>query len=455
LGVTRQLILLLSLAFALAARAADPTTTQRTISFRRDVAPILLDQCQQCHGPDKAKGAYRLDNYNRLLTPGDSKDAPVAPGKPDASSIYHLITTPDEDDRMPQKADPLAKANVATIRRWIEQGASFDGPDRAAPLASLVTDREHPAPPKTYPQPIAVTALAFNSDGTELAVSGYHEITLWNPADGQLVGRIPRIAERTCALAYSADGKTLAIAGGAPGTLGEVRLCDPITRQPGKVIDRITDLMLTVRYSPDGSRLAAGGADSAIRLYDAHTAKRQRLIEQHADWVTDLAFSPDGTRLASASRDKSSRIFDVQSGAMLTAFLLHEEPIIGVAWSPDGKSCYTAGRDRKLRLWHAADAKPVDPATNLDADPLRLETSAGHLFLAQTDGTLRQYGLEKRDLLRTYPKASDWLYCIAIDAKHHRLAAGTYTGEVLIWDTDTGAPLTSFIASPGYVSKKN
>src|SRR4051812_8642755 len=107
---------------ALAAQAAGPTS-QPAVSFVRDIAPILVSQCQQCHGPEKQKGNYRLDTYARLMKAGESGDASVTPGKPEKSQLYVLLRAADEADRMPQKADPLPDKSVELIRRWIEGGA--------------------------------------------------------------------------------------------------------------------------------------------------------------------------------------------------------------------------------------------------------------------------------------------------------------------------------------------
>src|SRR5205807_207596 len=149
-----------------------------------------------CHGPEKSKGKYRLDSFERLMNPGKSKDAPVVAGKPESSALFRLITAHDEDERMPQKADPLRAADVELIRRWIEEGAKFDGTDRSASLASLVPQPPEPAAPQVYPEPVPITALAFSPDGKVLAASGYHEMTLWGPTDGKLLGRIPGLPER-------------------------------------------------------------------------------------------------------------------------------------------------------------------------------------------------------------------------------------------------------------------
>src|SRR5438874_198126 len=81
---------------ALAEQGAAAT---QPISFRREVAPILLAQCQKCHGPEKSKSKFRLDTFQRLGQPGESRAAPVTAGKPGQSEIYRLLTADDDEDR--------------------------------------------------------------------------------------------------------------------------------------------------------------------------------------------------------------------------------------------------------------------------------------------------------------------------------------------------------------------
>src|SRR5258707_1081647 len=114
----------------------------KPVSFSHDIAPLLFQQCQGCHGPEKSKGKYRVDTFDRLFTPGESKEPPVTSGKPGQSNLLRLITAKDDDDRMPQKADPLPAAQVLLVRRWIEEGAEFDGASKSAPIAALVEEQD-------------------------------------------------------------------------------------------------------------------------------------------------------------------------------------------------------------------------------------------------------------------------------------------------------------------------
>jgi len=113
-----------------------------SLSFNRDIRPILSDNCLACHGPDSAerKASLRLDTHEGLF--GSRKDGvAVTPGKPDASLVWTRISTADEDDLMPP-ADShkrLTAEQKAAVRRWIEQGAvwephwSLKKPDRPTP----------------------------------------------------------------------------------------------------------------------------------------------------------------------------------------------------------------------------------------------------------------------------------------------------------------------------------
>src|SRR5437588_11724958 len=73
--------LVLCLCAAPLAPAAEAPASLETVSFRRDIAPVFVKRCQSCHGPEKSKGKFRLDSFERLMTPGESKAAPIVPGK--------------------------------------------------------------------------------------------------------------------------------------------------------------------------------------------------------------------------------------------------------------------------------------------------------------------------------------------------------------------------------------
>lgn len=97
------------------------------ITFNRDVRPILSDKCFYCHGPDSAKreADLRLDVRDVAVASGA-----IVPDKPDESEMLRRILSHDPDEQMPPAIAKLAKlteAEITTLRRWIEQGAEYEG----------------------------------------------------------------------------------------------------------------------------------------------------------------------------------------------------------------------------------------------------------------------------------------------------------------------------------------
>jgi hypothetical protein len=431
------------------AEAAGAAVDPNKVSFRRDIAPLLVKNCVACHGPEKAESGYRVDTFERAKKPGDIGSPPFTPGKIDESEWVRLMTSSEMEERMPKEADPLPAGQIDLVKRWIADGAPFDGPDAAAPLASYLPRASHPNPPDVYPAPVPITALAFNPDGGELAVGGYHEVTIHSAADGKLLRRIKNVPQRTHALAYTPDGVTLAIGGGTPGRLGEVKLVNAADGAERRLLMTTSDEVFDLALSPDGNRLAIAAADRAIRIFKLADGGLERTIENHADWVMAIAFSPDGARLASASRDKTAKLFEVATGQLLATYSAHAETVYGVAFSADGQFVFSAGRDNRIRQWKSSDAANAGEIS-FGGEVYKIVASGDFLFAPSADKTVRQFKRADRAAVRSYDGQADWVYAAAYHSGTKRLAAGGYDGRVMIWNVENGKPVSQFVAAPGY-----
>ena len=100
------------------------------LQFNRDIRPILSDKCFHCHGPDPKKrdSGLRLDIREETLKERDGIFA-IVPGKPDESDLCVRIASDDKEEQMPPPKSKLArltKAEVATLRQWIAEGAPYE-----------------------------------------------------------------------------------------------------------------------------------------------------------------------------------------------------------------------------------------------------------------------------------------------------------------------------------------
>jgi hypothetical protein len=123
------------LAFAGAFRALADDAADR--HFLDKVKPLLDSRCVSCHGPDKVKGALRLDSRAAVLKGGDNGPG-IVPGKPSSSLLLQAVMHAKPDLEMPPK-EKLTTNDIAVLRRWIEDGAPW--PETATNMAATAHRR--------------------------------------------------------------------------------------------------------------------------------------------------------------------------------------------------------------------------------------------------------------------------------------------------------------------------
>src|ERR1035438_5062040 len=116
------------------------------VKFNRDIRPIMSDTCFRCHGPDKRArmAGMRLDRREEALKATPSGATPIVPGDPEKSAIVQRIFATDAARRMPpQYAEKvLTDAQKDTVRRWVAEGAAYEGhwayqPVKRAPVPEV------------------------------------------------------------------------------------------------------------------------------------------------------------------------------------------------------------------------------------------------------------------------------------------------------------------------------
>lgn len=459
--------------FALFALFATALPASAQVSFKKEIAPILLRRCAGCHGERTNLGGWRAHTYAALTKRGSSGAAPLVPGKPETSELYKRLVAKSEAIRMPKSDDALDAAQLALFRKWILEGAKFDGPSPTTLLKNLLGPRTHPAAPVVYRTPVPVLALALLPGGKRVVVGGYHEVTIWDTTTGRLLQRLGGLPQRIQSLALTRDGKSLLVGGGTPGEYGEVTLVELSTGKR-RVLDTFNDLVLSAVFSADETKLAAGGAEATVRTYARTSGERLWSMSVHSDWVTALGFSGDGTYLASASRDKTVKVYEAATGTLFTTFNGHnrqygqfkgQDPVYALRF--DGPLALSAGGGKWVQEWDPVKAKAESGdagdmedrffkashaqhlAHGFDREVFGLCLKEKQLFAVSGNGQVRQFDLTTQQPVRTYGDAGEWAFAVDADLSCQRLVVGGFDGQVRVFDTRSGQVVCRFAAQPG------
>ena len=378
----------------------EPSTKTSSVSFARDVWPVLRANCVSCHRPGKLKGKLDLTTMAALVKGG--KHGPVLEvGAPSDSPLVAEVS--GEEPEMPPEGSPLTVTEVAVLSRWIAEGAVDD-----TPAGGLGTRRPDQLP--VYHTLPAVPALAFSPDGALLAVAGHHEIILHRGDGSAITGRWLGSSPRIESLAFSRDGKFLAACGGAPSEFGEIQIWDVAAGTLVRSIRAGSDTLYGVSWSDDGTRLAVGGADKLVRAFDAASGAQLMQCDNHLDWVFGTAFVHDGSKLISISRDRGVKLIDVSTGHLIDDAARPREPVLAIARHPKEDMVAFTGTEGKVRLHR----------------------------MAPRGGRLKEGDDKEESAVREFEHMATPLHAVALSADGTRLACGGQNGEIRLFSTDSG-----------------
>ena len=426
---------------ALPARAEE-----KPVSFHNDLRPIFNASCNACHKPEKTKGDLDMTTHAALLKGGKHGSGVVA-GDPAKSKLVEMIS--GDEPEMPPDDDPLTKEQIALIERWIREGAKDDTP---APGTAKVE-------PPTYAAPPVISAMAFSPDGSMLAVSGYHEVLL-HKADGsalvrRLVGESPRVES----IAFTNDGKTLGVAGGAPAEFGQVQLWDPAGQKLVKTFQVGQDSLFGLSFDPEGKTLAFGAADKTVRRLNVEDGKTLLDFRAHSDWVLGTVFTLDGKRLVSAGRDKAMKYIDLESQRFIDDINNPLEVPVSFARHPKEEQVLYGGDLGTPRLYKISDNQARTAGRNdtnvlqtFERQPAAVTAVAfspdGAVVAIGSVGEVRVYDAKTAAKLLTLSGHQGSVHAIAYSPDGARIATGGFDGQVRLFDAKTASLVKQFVPVP-------
>ena len=245
-----------------------------------------------------------------------------------------------------------------------------------------------------------------------------------------------RTGQALISMDYSPDGTKIVVG----GQNNEVVIWDITTGAIVKTMKGHSDDVVTVRYSPNGRYIASGGVDNKFLIWDAITGDLLHTITAHKDYVRDVAFSPDSKMVATASWDGTAKVWQTLTGDLVTTIVAHKDNVTAVSFSSDGKKLATGSGDRAIKLWDTATWLEISTLLGHTDEVWDVDFSNNGKYLAGGgwDNKARVWDvILQKEVFTFSAHASDtWSVCFSPDDQ--LLATGGGDKKVKVWDLATG-----------------
>ena len=452
-------VLILSLLCAVARAEEVPT-------WNDGVAGILREHCGGCHNPDRKRGGLDLTSHAALMAGGSSGES-IVPGDAEGSYLFQLVTHASEP-KMPPEADKLPADALDLLRRWIVAGATEregGAAPRKKPASALVAAAGPAAPSgplvapprlsrqvrSTAARPATITALDASPHGDVAATGGRGQVLIHDLSAGKgfgLLGVLPFPEGVVKTLRFSPDGSLLLAGGGVAAKSGRMVVWDVATATRVAELGEEFDEILAADMTPDRRLAALGGPAKVVRIHATADGTVTSEIRRHTDWITALAFSPDSVLLASGDRAGNLFVWESHGGAEYAVLKGHKGPITALEWRADGDVVASASADGTVKLWEVDAAKM---AKSIDAHAGGVESLAwlpdGRLVTTGRDAKVKLWTGDGK-AVKFDATLPDIGTRVTASRDGSLLLAGDYTGAVTVFGSADGTRLGSLDTNP-------
>lgn len=303
----------------------------------------------------------------------------------------------------------------------------------------------------------------LSPDGKVLATGGQHfarggvpepdpplTIQLWDVQTAKELRRfkIDQPLTQIMSVAFSPDGKTLAVASGqSTFHLLDVATGQELRRSGGR---RSNGTFL--KYSPHGKLLVAAGLDGAVQAWEVEGMRRINITPGPRAHVLDVAFRAENRPLALGRLGQALVWWDVVSGVPEYMPQGHVLPISSLAFADGGKTVVSASLDGRCIYWDAASGREVRSLYLWDEEQQRLGGGVRHNSVALSADAhyAAANGAWGNNMVRLWDMTTGRAVCdfeanraanfsgLAFSPRGDRLAAAGASHGGNVWDTSTG-----------------
>ncbi len=233
-------------------------------------------------------------------------------------------------------------------------------------------------------------------------------------------------------IAFSPDGKSLAVAGGRPGKRGRVELFDWPRGEMIRSVELPRDSVIQVRWRSDSQALLLAGSSAKVNLVDAGSMRILQSFEGHSKTALTAIFLPGDQQFLSGGIDESVRLWSLHDATPVRSFANHTRPVTDllVMKSDEGAPAnliraVSISEDRTVRLWQPLIGRMIRFA-RLDTIPMALTwcSKRKELVVACKNGGILWIDHETMMITREHAGIDGIPYCLAVASDGAVVVAG-------------------------------
>ena len=453
-------------ALAEAKKGADQKKIEQADKEAKDAQEKLTSAMKSLGDKNKALEMARADSKkNTDLAAKEAGEAktkvPVAKKASAEKNKVLEVAKKGPDKKKLEKADKEAKAAQSTVnsaeRTLVESGKDVKKAEDQLKVRDEeikkaeagVGDPEQEVTAAKAAEEAAkkpTRSVVFSEDGRHLYTLGENKvIAAWSSETGAGLHSFPgegRLLAATPEGVVSCRGKN-SIRHLAP--TGQWALEKTFGSAVGK--SPLAGRILSIDFSPDGTRLAAGGGETSrtgeLSVWDIEKGTIDwRLGDAHSDTIFAVDYSAEGKYIATGSADKFARSFNAADGEKIRFYEGHTAHVLGVSWQSDSNVLASCGADNVIKIWdfRTGEVKRTIAGFSKQVTAISFIGDSQETLSCSGDKSVKMHRANDGNNFRNLSGGGDYMYSVDATPDATVVVAGGYDSVLHVWNGKDGKP---------------
>ncbi|KAK0656153.1 WD40-repeat-containing domain protein [Cercophora newfieldiana] len=296
-----------------------------------------------------------------------------------------------------------------------------------------------------------IRSLSISSDDKMLASAANGSLKIWNIKTSTCIRTFECGYALCCAFL---PGDKVVVVGTKEGELqlydvASAALLESVDGHEGHAI-------WALQVHPDGKSVVSGGADKTAKFWDFKIVQEQvlgttrrtpklKLIQSRilkvSDDILSLKFSPDSKLLAVSLLDSTVKVFFTDSLKLYLNLYGHKLPVLSMDISYDSKLIVTSSADKNIRIWgldfgdcHKALFGHQDSILQVAFVPHNSDGNGHHFFSASKDRTIKYWDADKFEQIQRIHGHHGEIWALAVSHSGRFLVSASHDKSIRVWE---------------------